>query len=291
MNPSEGPERESDRKEWMIAWALALAIHVFAFLGFGFLRLQPSPPPDKPEPVDLVILPDSPENFAELPPDRADAAPEHPDFLSNVTSRAKDLVPGGDAALPHMQGDGAGPALDPNQAAPQSPSATTPAPPTNDPALESSPPASDRSIQGPSGTIGNSDINQPEMDNPDGNAGLTGDVSLSTTDWNYSPWLQRFGRELMHHWIAPPAYYMGLLKDGGFAVIDVEISRSGQLLNVQLRDQKGHASLIIAAHSAVRSMNPVEALPADFPDQTLILHIKMVYPKYESQPARTRRSR
>jgi len=265
-------------------------LHVGALLWLGSLPLLGSaPPPDRPQPVDLVILPDEPQSFAELPPDRAEAAPEHPDFVSNVASRARDLVPGGDAALPQMQGDGGAPKLDPKDTAPQTPHATLPAP--QDPALQSSPSPSD-ATQGPAGSAGNSDIQQPEMPSPDSNAGLTGDVSLSTTDWDYAPWLQRFGRELMRHWIAPPAYYMGILKDGGYAVIDVEITRSGQMTRVDLREQQGHPSLILAAHSAVRSMTPVEPLPADFPDPTLILHIKMVYPKALSQSTRrTERTR
>jgi outer membrane biosynthesis protein TonB len=145
--------------------------------------------------------------------------------------------------------------------------------------MESPRPPSDAAPPGPPGSTGNSDIRQPEMSNPDGSAGLTGDVSLSTTDWVYAPWLQRFGRELMRRWIAPPAYNMGLLKDGGFAVINVEITRSGKVLRVDLLEKQGHPSLILAAHGAVRSMAPVEPLPADFPDQTLILRIRMVYPK------------
>jgi hypothetical protein len=66
------------------------------------------------------------------------------------------------------------------------------------------------------------------------------------------------------------------------------------MLRVDLRNQLGHPSLILAAQSAVRSMNPVEPLPGDFPEPTLILHITMVYPKYSSpepRPSRTGRSR
>ena len=312
MRADEGPvsRRESDRREWLIAWALALVLHVGAILGLGSLRLPAPSPPDMPEPVDLVILPETPEQprfFSEQPADRADADPENPDFLSNVASRARDLAPEGDAALPRMSGESDAPTvkLDPNQASSQ-PSATSPSTPPLDPLNRDAGvepftrhqphpdfgPASDAALRGPSGATGNSDIRQPEMDNPDGNAGLTGDVSLSTTDWDYSPWLQRFGRELMRRWIAPPAYTMGLLKDGGWAVIDLEIARSGKVLRVELRDQHGHQTLILSAQSAVRAMNPVEPLPADFPEQTLILRLRMVYPRYGSQPTRrTVRSR
>src|SRR5206468_9731746 len=93
--------------------------------------------------------------------------------------------------------------------------------PRNDPAPE----ASDEARPG---AAGNFDIHQPEMANPGGNAALTGDVSLNTIAWNYAPWLMHFGRQLRREWIAPPAYSMGILKEGGWAVIEVEISRSGE---------------------------------------------------------------
>ena len=285
-------ERESDRKGWLVAWAVALALHVGAILILGLLRLPAPSPPDMPEPVDLVILPEGqdPQLFTEQPEDRANVEPENPDFVSNIASRAQDLAPGGDDALPRLQGQSDAPTvkLDRNESSTQPPATRSPQAP-NEFGLETPPPFSTPGRQGPSGTLGNSDIPQPELDNPDGNAGPTGDVTLSTTDWNYSPWLQRFGRELMRRWIAPPAYSIGLLKDGGYAVIDIEITRAGKVLRVDLLQEQGHKTLIIAAQSAVRSMNPVEPLPADFPEQTLILRIRMIYPRYvppsERRPA------
>jgi hypothetical protein len=117
------------------------------------------------------------------------------------------------------------------------------------------------------------------MANPNGNAGLTGDVSLNTVAWDYAPWLERFGQQLMHRWFAPPAYQIGLLKEGGWAVIEVEISKSGEMLRLQLLEEHGHPSLSHAAQSALRSMAPIERLPANFPEPTLILRIRMIYPK------------
>ena len=123
-------------------------------------------------------------------------------------------------------------------------------------------------------------MHQPQMDNPEGRAALTGDVSLNTTAWEYAPWLERFGRRLMHSWFAPEAYYLGVLKEGGWAVIEVEITPSGQLLRLDLLEQQGHPSLIRAATSAIRGMAPMERLPADFPEKTLVLRIRMIYPKF-----------
>lgn len=326
--------QNSERDSWLIAWALALALHVVAILVFGRVSpLRAANVPRRPEPVQLVFVgpgtqksrpqdhkPEAPHAFTELPVDRADATPPRDAaFLSNVTSRARDNVPGGDEALPRMTGvsdvpmvklepDG-GPSRPPSPSpAPRSPEPPTPraaespaeasapaAAPTQAQADAGagsvSPPASSRPASdagGPpatdaphasSGATGNSDIRQPEMDNPGGNAGLRGDVSLNTTAWNYAPWLQTFGRHLMRRWIPPPAYSMGILKEGGWVVIEVEISKAGKMLRLDVLEEQGHPSLSQAAQNALGSLTPIEPLPADFPEPTLILRVRMIYPK------------
>jgi hypothetical protein len=117
------------------------------------------------------------------------------------------------------------------------------------------------------------------MENPEGNASLTGEVSLNTTAWDYAPWLQRFGRQLMRSWMAPPAYSLGLLKEGGWTVLELEIAPSGKLLRLDLLEEQGHPSLTLAAKGAVSTMGPIEPLPADFPEPKLILRLRMIYPK------------
>ena len=304
-------KRRSDRTAWLIAWALALALHGAGVLGFRWIPpLHPTPAtPRRPEPIQLVFdrpgpatqRSDEPHFFSELPPDRADAKPERADFLSNVTSRARDQVEGGDDALPRMQGETDAPLVRlapddparPSAAATQPPTGpTTPHPtesqPTDGAGAGASPSprepdaaraATDAIVRAAPGSTGDSDIRQPEMDHPGGNARLSGDVSLNTIAWDYAPWLQRFGRELMRRWVAPPAYSMGLLKEGGWAIVEAEISKSGKLLRLELLEEQGHPSLIIAAQGAVRSVAPIEPLPADFPEPTLILRIRMVYPR------------
>jgi hypothetical protein len=321
-----GVRRKPNRDAWIIAWALTLALHAGGILGFhGFSLLAPAAVAvRKPEPIRLVFKPSAPATrkpeppqfFSELPPDRADAAPKKPDFLSNVTSRARDRVPGGDAGLPHMEGEadaptvklepGGNPATAPSPPAPQPTQPPSPRSPETQPQsgaqAQSQPATTDgaaaspkprepeaprpASSEAPRGTItaaGNSDIHQPEMDRPHGNAELTGDVSLNTIAWDYAPWLQRFSRKLMHQWVAPPAYYMGILKEGGWAVVELEISKSGEVLRQELLEEQGHPSLIGAAQGALRGMAPMEALPADFPEPTLILRVRMVYPKVRSR--------
>jgi outer membrane biosynthesis protein TonB len=311
-------ERNLERKPWLTAWALTLALHLAAIL--LLLRLPPpAPPPSlhRIEPIRLVFArtvpgahqseSDQPHAFTELPPDRADAAPKHADFLSNVTSRARDNAPGGNDATPRMQGESDVPMVKLQAGGGASPPTTAP------PDLQHPAPATARASESPqhkegakaqaaatgaatspseSRTIratdvsphnltgsGSSDIDQPETANPNGNAPLSGDVSLNTIAWDYAPWLQRFGQQLMHRWIAPPAYAIGLLKEGGWAVIEVEISKSGEMLRLQVLEEHGHPSLSQAAQSALRSMAPIERLPANFPEPTLILRLRMIYPK------------
>ena len=318
------PKRGSSRDAWLIAWALAFLLHALAIVGIrqfpGFGHVA-APQPAQPAPIQLVFSPPSPaaskeekpQFFSELPPDRKDVAPKKADFLSNVTSRARDNVPGGDGDLPRMKGEGDAPmvALEPNGGpshppstppAPPSAPLTTPRPPAPSPGFSGAPTASfssePKGAAGPTappqsagptaqapadqGSLfgyGHSDMRQPEMNNPAGNAALTGDVSLNTTQWEYAPWLQRFGRKLMQTWYAPTAYYMGILKDGGWAVIEIEIAPNGELLRLDLLEQQGHPSLIRQATGALRAMAPMEKLPADFPEKTLVLRIRMIYPK------------
>jgi len=316
--------RNPDRKVWLLAWLLTLLLHAV-----GILVLQKLPSPDtaeatvRPEPIQLVFepvdpgprKPEAPSVFTELPPDRADEAPDRADFLSNVTSRARDRAPGGDRALPQMQAeelvpmlkleaDGSPPASLPsaaqqNDAADREPSPAqrpgTPPPgqpgktaagPTT-PAYEgrdAKPPSPESASRDDIGAAANSDLDQPEMGPPDAGTAPTGDISLNTTAWDYAPWLQRFGRKLMHRWIPPTAYMLGILKDGGWAVFDMEISPAGKVLRLEVVEEHGHPSLAQAAQAALNSLAPVEPLPADFPEPTLILRVRMIYPKFRPRP-------
>jgi len=296
---------------WLLAWALTLVLHVVLVLFFQSLPpLQASAVTiKKPEPIRLNFVKPAPSNkseepqfFSELPPDRADKAPEKPQFLSNVTSRARDNTPGGHSDLPKMTGESDAPTvrIQKDGGAPPSPPSPSQAP-QNLPQGQSATGAASgasiltrtpgqpqplvrlRSADAFKGANGSSDIDQPEMHNPDGDASVLGDVSLNTIAWDYAPWLQRFGRQLMDRWHAPTAYLYGILKEGGWGMFEIEISKSGQILRLEKLEEQGHPSLIQAAQGALRSMPPIEPLPADFPEPTLILRIRMIYPKVRPQ--------
>src|SRR5512139_1354025 len=97
-------KQNPNRRQWVIAWSLTLALHALGTIGLQAGRQRVPAPPREPEPIQLTFVgpppataaPQAPTYFTELPADRKDQAPEHADFLSNVTSRARDRVPGGD---------------------------------------------------------------------------------------------------------------------------------------------------------------------------------------------------
>jgi hypothetical protein len=302
---------DSNRRRWVIAWSLALALHVLVMIGFQSRNqwVSTSPRQATPEPIQLTFVgappaksePKSPTYFTELPADRKDKAPEHADFLSNVTSRARDRAPDGDQSLPRMSGETDEPSIA-MESGKMEPQAASPPPPAQQPVnrdgigTPSTPrnavgAAMARGLQPDQGRSSQSLLERPtapgslnmrqgEMDYPNGNAALTGDVSLSTTEWAYAPWLERFREKVMAAWHAPNAYSLGILKEGGWTVVEMEIARSGQVLRMDVIEEQGHHSLTLAATSALRSISPpMEALPADFPEKTLVLRIRMFYPK------------
>jgi hypothetical protein len=303
---------DTRRRTWAIAWLLTIALHALVIVGLQAGPQWASSPPPKaePEPIQLTFVepppptnePHGPTYFTELPEDREDLAPERADFLSNVTSRARDRVPGGDQSLPRMSGENDAPsvAMEPGQAEPKP--AGTPAPqearPQPGPGAAATPMTPESAVPGAttppaprefgrSGSIfrdepvspGTSDIRQGEMDNPEGNAELTGGVSLNTIEWEWAPWVKRFSRKLMRVWIAPPAYSFGVLKEGGWTVVEIEVARSGEMLRMDVLEEHGHPSLSNASTIALRSTAPMEPLPANFPENTLIMRVRLVYPK------------
>jgi hypothetical protein len=126
---------------------------------------------------------------------------------------------------------------------------------------------------------GQSDLFQEEMSYKVGNVAQFGDVSLNTVAWDYAPWLMRFRRDFVRNWVPPYAYFLGLIH--GFNVVELEIATDGTLMRMDLLEQEGHESLAQNSMAALRSIAPYQRLPADFPEETLILRIKLIYPNHD----------
>ena len=125
------------------------------------------------------------------------------------------------------------------------------------------------------------DLIQEALRNNQGNAELFGGISMNTTAWNYAPWLMRFIREFHRDWNAPYAYYIGIVY--GWHVLQLEISQDGTLLRMDLLEQEGHNSLVQASELSFRTVAPFEPLPSGFPEKTLVLNIRLNYPRIQQR--------
>lgn len=288
------PQSPTRPRTWVVAAVVTLLLHavavVLVHLASPFEPAEAAPPP-APEPIQVVFAqPDQPRNFTRLPEDRADEAPERPDALSNVDSRARDEVPGGEDQLARLEGLSEVPSVRLDEGVPEPPQPPEDQAPDEEPL---DPTDADASVAPPEQSLrervlneeadprlrpfGLTDVPQAAMQSPDTNAGPMGILSINTTAWEFAPWLQKFQRAVWERWNPPIAYQMGMID--GWVVTRVRISPAGELLALDVLDQNiDHASLREAVVYALEAPAPYRPLPADFPEEELVLTIKFVYP-------------
>lgn len=276
---------------WLLVFLLSAIFHV----GGAWLiqELDLLSPKALPEPeddvVEFVFAPEpeaaeQPRRFTELPEDRADEAPESPDLLSNVDSRARDAAPGGESVgMPRSEGivDEPQVAMAPLETG-GSPERPAPEPESEgiDRVARPHPLAAFQGIRPeverpPVAEADVSDYEQLSADTPDGNAELEGAISLSTTAWHFAPWMQDFKRAVQGNWYPPYAFKAGVIN--GWTHVELEVGRDGELLSAVVRGEEGHGSLREASLAALRAAAPFTALPHDFPDETLVINLRMDY--------------
>jgi hypothetical protein len=113
-----------------------------------------------------------------------------------------------------------------------------------------------------------------------GNALLFGPYRLNTMEWNFAPWMQRFGQDLRRNWIAPYAYQLGVIS--GATEMRVVVEPDGHLGALEVRQREGHESLHFSSEAAVRGAAPFAALPPDFPEPRLEIILTLVYPDWSA---------
>ncbi len=287
------PVQRKGRNLWLLAFLLSALVHLILVFGLPYLDIfrAEAPAPLEDDVMEFVFAPpadtDEPQRFTELPEDHTEENPDPSDLLSNVDSRARDAAPGGDllspprsegrAELPEMAMAPAqtGGSPDRREETPveEAPLGTQPRPHPlaaypgiGRPTVETAPDAL------PDGAH---DIYQEPGNAPEANAQLSGDISLSTTAWVYGHWMQAFRRAVRENWYPPYAFKIGVID--GWTLIKLEVAPSGELLNLATMDELGHDSLREASLGALRAAAPYTPLPADFPDETLVITLKMSY--------------
>jgi TonB family protein len=77
-------------------------------------------------------------------------------------------------------------------------------------------------------------------------------------------------------WFAPPAYFMGLIH--GHTILKFTVHRDGTMTNLQILRHVGHESLEQSSFGAIEAVFPFLPLPDNFPDETLEVTVKLIYP-------------
>ncbi|MEJ2054361.1 MAG: energy transducer TonB, partial [Calditrichaceae bacterium] len=100
---------------------------------------------------------------------------------------------------------------------------------------------------------------------------------LSTYEWEWAPYINAMKNKLERVWYAPTAYYrLGLIH--GYTVIRYTVDRSGNMTDMEVLYQEGHNSLEISSVSAIKALFPFLPLPENFPEETLTITVKLIYP-------------
>lgn len=102
-------------------------------------------------------------------------------------------------------------------------------------------------------------------------------ITLSTYDWEYAPYLKILKDRIYKYWSVPAAYHMGLI--GGQTKIKFSISRDGKLSYFYTLGHAGDRVLQKSSEDVVHAIFEMPGLPDTFPDKELTLVISLTYPK------------
>lgn len=102
-------------------------------------------------------------------------------------------------------------------------------------------------------------------------------VSFSTTAWQWEPYWHQMKRRLYANWNPPAAYRDYGIIQGGWTVVRATLNRQGRLIACTILGEHGHESLHPASFAAMQGAAPFRALPADFPDDSLVVTVKFIY--------------
>ena len=115
--------------------------------------------------------------------------------------------------------------------------------------------------------------------------GLGGDgfFTLSNYQWPFESYMGRWAKHLRYAWNSQPPedYIQGTQPNGGKVVIQVQLSRLGELESFELISSFGSSiQMEESVVNAILSVSQMPPLPDTFQDEKLIVSFRFVYPPY-----------
>jgi len=265
----------NERRDPLLWWALALSILAHAVLlmpgirdMFSALDLEVEDEPVAiPMEFTLVSPPENP-----TPTDRISK------YLSTVTSGARDVVETNQRTEePHSEGRIPIPD-NPSPAEGAEGGGTNDVPPLPEPVtdlgeafeksrfIEQSSPQRERSMP----------EENPDFDNEGSARASIGGIQLSTTAWDFAPYLLDLKHRIKQHWI-PPLAFTALGAIHGYTWVRFRIYPDGSLEALEVVETEGHDSLHRSSVNAIKGAAPFRQLPRDFPDPYLEITFGFYY--------------
>lgn len=114
------------------------------------------------------------------------------------------------------------------------------------------------------------------FDEPGSARASIGGISLSTTDWDFAPYLLDLKRRIKQKWI-PPIAFTALGAVHGYTWVRFRIFPDGHMEDATVIETEGHDSLHRSSLNAVKGAAPFHTLPKDFPDKFLEIEFGFYY--------------
>lgn len=120
------------------------------------------------------------------------------------------------------------------------------------------------------------DETQPDFYEPGSARASIGGIQLSTTEWDFAPYLLDLKRRIKQKWI-PPMAFTTLGAIHGYTWVRFRIYPDGRMEGAGIIETEGHDSLHRSSLNAVKGAAPFRELPKDFPDPFLEIEFGFYY--------------
>ena len=124
-------------------------------------------------------------------------------------------------------------------------------------------------------------IDQQSYGNISGDTGRYGpEIQFDTKGVEFGPWIRRFVAQIRRNWFIP----YSVLTNHGHVVLTFHVHRDGSLTDLAVQQPSRIDSFNQSASNALRSSNPTQPLPAEYPDDKALFTVTFFF--NEAPPGR-----
>ena len=124
-------------------------------------------------------------------------------------------------------------------------------------------------------------IDQQSFGNVSGDTGRYGpEIQFDTKGVEFGPWIRRFVAQIRRNWFIP----YSVLTNHGHVVLTFHVHRDGSLTDLAVLQPSAIDSFNQSASNALRSSNPTQPLPPEYPDDRVLFTVTFFF--NETPPGR-----